>query len=67
MKQEIVAIRRNVAAIGTQVQGVGEGLISVQRAGLDTVSSIALAVLVVASGGLEAAAGKVDEVTEMVV
>ena len=66
MKSEIRAIRNNVAAIGSQVENVGTGIIGVQRAGLDTVSSIALALLVVASGGLEAAAGKVDEVTEMV-
>lgn len=66
MKSEIRAIRNNVAAIGSQVENVGTGVIGVQRAGLDTVSSIALAILVIASGGLEAAAGKVDEVTEMV-
>ena len=66
MKQELVAIRKNVAEIGTQVKDVAEGLVGVQNAGIDTVSSIALGVLVVASGGLEAAAGKVDEVTEMV-
>lgn len=65
MKQEIVAIRKNVASIGTQIQDVGEGLIGVQRAGLDTASSIALGLLVVASGGVEAAAGKLDEITEM--
>lgn len=66
MKQELIAIRNNVSAIGSQVRGVGDGLIGVQRAGLDTVSSIALAALIIASGGIELAAGKVDEVTEMV-
>lgn len=66
MKQELVAIRKNVAEIGTQVKDVAEGLVGVQNAGIDTASSIALGVLIVASGGLEAAAGKVDEVTEMV-
>ena len=66
MKQELIAIRNNVSAIGSPVRGVGDGLIGVQRAGLDTVSSIALAALIIASGGIELAAGKVDEVTEMV-
>jgi hypothetical protein len=65
MKQEIIAIRRNVAAIGTQVQDVAEGLVGVQRAGIDTASSFALGVLIVASGGIEAAAGKIDEVSSM--
>ena len=67
MKSEIRAIRNNVAAIGSQVENVGTGVIGVQRAGLDTVSSIALAILVIASGGLEAVAGKVDEATDMVI
>ena len=66
MKSEIISIRRNVASIGTQLQDVGEGVIGVQKAGLDTISSIALAALVIASGGIEAAAGKVDEVSDMV-
>ena len=66
MKKEIIAIRNNVASIGSQIENVGTGVIGVQRAGLDTASSIALAVLVIASGGLEAAAGKVDEATNMV-
>lgn len=66
MKQELIAIRNNVASIGTQVKDVAEGLVGVQRAGIDTASSIGLALLVISSGGLEAAAGKIDEVTEMV-
>ena len=66
MKQEIVEIRKNVASIGTQVKDVGEGILGVQRAGIDTVSSIALAALIISSGGIEAVAGKVDEVTNMV-
>ena len=66
MKQEIVEIRKNVASIGTQVKDVGEGILGVQRAGLDTVSSIALAALIISSGGVELAAGKIDEVTNMV-
>jgi len=66
MKSELIEIRKNVAAIGTQLQDVGEGIIGVQNAGLDTISSIALGALIVTSGGIEAAAGKVDEVTNMV-
>lgn len=66
MKSEIREIRNNVASIGSQLENVGTGLIGVQRAGLDTVSSIALGVLVIASGGIELAAGKIDEATDMV-
>lgn len=66
MKTEIIEIRKNVASIGSQVQDVAESLVGVQRAGIDTVSSIALAALIISSGGIEAVAGKVDEVTNMV-
>jgi len=66
MKSEIVEIRKNVAAIGTQLRSVGDGLIGVQKSGMDTFSSIALAALIISSGGLELAAGKIDEVTGMV-
>lgn len=64
MKPEIVAIKDNVILIGTELENIGEGLIGVQKAGLSTVSSILLGALVVVSGGVEGAAGKVDEVTD---
>ena len=64
MKKEIVAIKNNVIIVGTELGNIGDGIIGVQKASLDTVSSILLGALVIVSGGVEEVANKVDEVTD---
>jgi len=66
MKSELIDIKENVILVGTELENAGDSLISAQRAGLSTLSSIVLGTLVVVSGGLETVAGKVDEVTDSI-
>ena len=64
MKPEITAIKNNAIVLGTEIGNIGDDIIKTQKAGLDTFSSIVLGVFVVAFGGVEEVASKVDEVTD---
>ena len=66
MKPEIVEIKKNAIVLGTKLEDIGDDIIEAQKAGLDTFSSIVLGVFVVAFGGVEEVAGKVDELTDSI-
>ena len=66
MKSEIIAIKNNAIFLGTKLENVGDDIIEVQKAGLNTVSSIVLGAFVIAFGGVEEVASKVDEVTDSI-